>query len=92
MLIIDGLNAIGEVEFAQELSCRFCEMVVRSGMAENFDAISGEGLRDRAYSWTSSVFLILAHEYCGDTHGAFRKQFERQTGPRQCVAVVRRYM
>lgn len=64
MLIVDGLNAIGEVEFAQELSRRFCAMVARGGMAENFDALSGAGLRDRAYSWTSSVFLILAHEHC----------------------------
>jgi hypothetical protein len=26
----------------------------------------GAGLRDRAYTWTSSVFLILAHEYLTD--------------------------
>ena len=38
----------------------------RSGMAENYDAITGDGLRDRAYTWTSSVFLILAHEYLRD--------------------------
>lgn len=63
MLLIDGLNAVGEVEFAQDLSRRFCAMVERSGMAENFDAITGEGLRDRAYSWTSSVFLVLASKY-----------------------------
>jgi putative isomerase len=37
-------------------------MAARSGMAENFDAITGEGLRDPAYTWTSSVFLIFAHE------------------------------
>jgi len=63
LLLVDGLNAVGEVAFAQELSRRFCAMVDHSGMAENFDALTGEGLRDRAYSWTSSVFLILAHEY-----------------------------
>jgi putative isomerase len=38
-------------------------MVSLSGMAENFDALSGDGLRDRAYSWTASVFLVLGHEY-----------------------------
>jgi glycogen debranching enzyme len=63
MLLVDGLNAVGEVAFAQELSRRFCAMVDRSGMAENFDALTGEGLRDRAYSWTSSVFLVLANTY-----------------------------
>ena len=63
MLIIDGLHAVGETEFARELSRRFCALVSRSGMAENFDALTGDGLRDRAYSWTSSVFFILGHEY-----------------------------
>lgn len=67
MLIVDGLNAVGEREFARELSRRFCGMVARSGMAENFDALTGEGLRDRAYSWTSSIFLILAHEFLSAT-------------------------
>ncbi|WP_119066367.1 amylo-alpha-1,6-glucosidase [Aggregatilinea lenta] len=66
MLIVDGLNAVGEVELARDLSRRFSAMVARSGMAENFDAFTGDGLRDRAYSWTSSVFLILAHDYCGE--------------------------
>ena len=38
-------------------------MVRTSGFAENFDAVSGEGLRDRAYTWTASAFLAMAHEY-----------------------------
>ncbi len=63
MIIVDGLAAAGEVSFARELARRFCDMAARSGMAENYDAVTGEGLRDRAYTWTSSVFLILAHEY-----------------------------
>jgi len=63
MIMVDGLAAAGEIEFARELSRRFCDMAARSGMAENYDAITGNGLRDRAYTWTSSVFLILAHEY-----------------------------
>jgi putative isomerase len=63
MIIVDGLAAAGEGPFARELARRFCDMAARSGMAENYDAVTGEGLRDRAYTWTSSVFLILAHEY-----------------------------
>ena len=39
-------------------------MAEKSGFAENFDALTGEGLRDRAYTWTSSVWLILALAYC----------------------------
>jgi putative isomerase len=63
MIIVDGLAAAGEMDFARDLARRFCDMAARSGMAENYDAITGEGLRDRAYTWTSSVFLILAQEY-----------------------------
>jgi hypothetical protein len=37
-------------------------MAQQSGMHENFDAITGDGLRDPAYTWTSSVFLIFAHQ------------------------------
>src|SRR5690625_295854 len=64
MLMIDGLVRSGEKEFARELANRFCQMANEYGMAENYDAKTGEGLRDRAFTWTSSVFLILGHEYC----------------------------
>ncbi len=40
-----------------ECFCRLCET---SGMAENFDALTGAGLRDRAFAWTSAVYLHLA--------------------------------
>jgi len=29
-------------------------------MFENYDALTGRGLRDPAYTWTCSVFLLLA--------------------------------
>lgn len=63
MFIICGLARGGATEFAAELSERFCRNCAREGFAENFDATSGAGLRDRAYTWTSSVFLILAKHY-----------------------------
>jgi putative isomerase len=63
MLIVDGLVNGGRPELAKTIAQRFCGMVSRSGMAENFDALTGEGLRDRAYTWTASVFLVLASEY-----------------------------
>lgn len=63
LLLIDGLKACGETQFAAEMARRFCLMCAKSGFAENFDALTGEGLRDKAYTWTSSVFWILAHEY-----------------------------
>lgn len=63
MLLIEGAAAAGDRELAEEVARRFCAMLDRSGMAENFDAITGQGLRDRAFTWTSSVFLILGYEY-----------------------------
>lgn len=58
--IIRGLCEGGEKDFALELARRFCNMVVASGFAENFSAQDGRGLRDPAYTWTSSVFQMLA--------------------------------
>lgn len=63
MLIADGLVRSGETELSRLIAKKFCELVKKSGMSENFDAISGAALRDPAYTWTSSIFLILANEY-----------------------------
>lgn len=65
MVFVDSLMEIGETDFARDVAGRFCRTCAASGMAENFDALTGEGLRDRAYTWTSAVFLILASEYLG---------------------------
>ncbi|HRF46408.1 MAG TPA: hypothetical protein PLC98_02185 [Anaerolineales bacterium] len=61
LILIDGLSACGEVAFAADLRRRFCDLVARSGMAENFDARSGAGYHDFDFTWTASIFLILAH-------------------------------
>jgi glycogen debranching enzyme len=63
MLILDGLKQCGQDQLVKNTAVKFCNMVQKSGCAENFDALTGEGLRDRAYTWTASVFLILAHEF-----------------------------
>lgn len=62
MLIATGLEEIGEKHFADTLKKQFCDMAQKSGMAENFDAKTGSALRDPAYTWTSSVYLIFAHD------------------------------
>lgn len=59
--IVDGLLACDEYELALDLSRRFCEMANRSGMSENFNALTGHGLKDSAYTWTASVFLLLGN-------------------------------
>ncbi|WP_448581307.1 amylo-alpha-1,6-glucosidase [Thermaurantiacus sp.] len=61
LLVVEGLIDAGESRLAQELAKGFCQMCLRNGFAENFDAVTGEGLRDRAFTWTASTFLLLAN-------------------------------
>ena len=63
MLLMDGLARCGETELVRDTVTRFAEMVSSSGFAENFDAVTGEGLRDRSYTWTASAFLVMCHEF-----------------------------
>ncbi|MEV1169301.1 hypothetical protein [Nonomuraea sp. NPDC049784] len=67
VLIEDGLHRAGHIALADEISARFGRLCEQSGFAENSDARTGEGLRDRAYTWTASAYLILAaaHEQRG---------------------------
>jgi glycogen debranching enzyme len=60
VLIEDGLRRAGFTELADDVSARFRALCEKSGFAENFDALTGAGLRDRAYTWTASGYLILA--------------------------------
>jgi len=60
-LMYDGLKAAGEEELARTIAERFCDMCLESpGFWENYDALTGQGLRCPGYSWTASVFLLLA--------------------------------
>jgi glycogen debranching enzyme len=59
LLLIDGLRACGEDAFARDVEDRFLRLFVQSGSAEHFDALTGRGLRDPAYTWASAVFLTL---------------------------------
>jgi hypothetical protein len=61
MLIIYGLIDAGRTELAEKLARRFCDTCRKSGFAECFNPITGEPLHDRGYTWTASVFIILAH-------------------------------
>jgi putative isomerase len=63
LLIIEGLNNSGEKDLAKEIARKFCDMCIKSGFGENYDAVTGEARRDPAYTWTSSVFLTLIHDY-----------------------------
>ncbi|MEU5784896.1 amylo-alpha-1,6-glucosidase [Micromonospora lupini] len=60
VLVEDGLRRAGHTGIADDISQRFLALCEKSGFAENFDAETGAGLRDRAYTWTASSYLILA--------------------------------
>lgn len=61
-LFVDALDASGEHDFADDLAQRFCAMAQASGMAENFDSVTGEGLCDSAFAWTAAVYLSLRYK------------------------------
>ena len=63
MLMTDALYRTGEIEFSKELSARYLNLVHTGGLAENFDAKTGKGLRDKGFAWTSAVFLILNNSF-----------------------------
>ena len=61
-LILDGLRDAGETELARIIAERFCDMcAMQDGMYENYEALTGKGLRDPGYTWTASVFVLLAN-------------------------------
>lgn len=62
VLLVDGLRRAGRDALATDISRRFRLLCETSGFAENFDALSGKGLRDRAYTWTASAYLVLARD------------------------------
>ena len=64
-LIVDGLRRGGRVELARRIAASFCRMAEHKAMGqyENFDALTGVGLRAPGYTWTASVFMLLTWEY-----------------------------
>ncbi|MDL5206413.1 trehalase family glycosidase [Streptomyces sp. ALI-76-A] len=63
VLVEDGLRRSGHQRLADEISARFRALCETYGFAENFDALTGAGLRDRAYTWTASSYLLLAEAH-----------------------------
>ncbi|WP_413098317.1 amylo-alpha-1,6-glucosidase [Streptomyces sp. Inha503] len=63
VLIEDGLRRGGHDRLADEISTRFRALCETHGFAENFDALTGTGLRDRAYTWTAACYLLLAEAH-----------------------------
>ncbi|MEU6181849.1 amylo-alpha-1,6-glucosidase [Streptomyces coeruleorubidus] len=63
VLIEDGLRRAGHHRLADDISARFRALCETHGFAENFDALTGTGLRDRAYTWTAAGYLLLAEAH-----------------------------
>ena len=63
LIIASGVFDCGDKTFATEIAKRYCDNCSKNGFAENYDALTGIGLRDYSLTWSSSVFQILAHEY-----------------------------
>lgn len=63
LIIVDGLYRAGHKALAKAIARNFVEMANENGMAENFNPTNGFGLSDKAFTWTSSVFLILLTKY-----------------------------
>ncbi|PPA69384.1 amylo-alpha-1,6-glucosidase [Jeotgalibacillus proteolyticus] len=60
LLFAEAFEECGEQELADEVAQKFLDLCKKSGFAENFHAETGEGLRDLAHTWTSSVFIHFA--------------------------------
>ncbi len=60
LLIHDAMVKQGEQMLADDIALRFTRLAAQHGMAENFDAMTGKGLRDRAFAWTSAVYSHLS--------------------------------
>lgn len=61
LLIFDGLVDAGYYDLAAEIADRFCKMCAKDdGFWENYNALTGKGLRDKGYSWTAAGYLIMA--------------------------------
>jgi putative isomerase len=66
-IIFDGLLSSGEDELTHLIAERFCDLCCQAqGFWENYDALSGKGLRCPGYTWTASVFLLLAEWLLGN--------------------------
>uniref|UniRef100_A0A7C3MJG3 Mannosylglycerate hydrolase MGH1-like glycoside hydrolase domain-containing protein n=1 Tax=Dictyoglomus thermophilum TaxID=14 RepID=A0A7C3MJG3_DICTH len=61
-LLTSSLEDLSFKEFSTDIKTKFIKLVLNSYFNENFDPITGEGLCDTGFSWTSSIFLKFLEE------------------------------
>ena len=71
LLACDGLRRMGQQKLASAIAADFAGNCRSAGFAENFAADNGAPLRDRAYTWTASVYLTLAQHLSVSNTGAY---------------------
>jgi glycogen debranching enzyme len=62
LLIADGLARCGRPDLTEVIAQGFLANCDINGFAENYDAVTGRGLRDRAYSWSASVYSVFSEQ------------------------------
>lgn len=62
-ILINGIAVSGDETFAKAVAKTFCDNMVQNGFPEKFNALTGSPISDPAYTWTSSVFLILVPQF-----------------------------
>ncbi|MEG1687763.1 MAG: hypothetical protein RR276_07760, partial [Angelakisella sp.] len=62
-IVCDALEQCGEHQLAKEIAHNFLHAGTIGGMAENFNAKTCQSQSDPAFTWTSSVYLMLAEQY-----------------------------
>jgi hypothetical protein len=59
--IVEGLRVCGQTKLAEELRRRTLAMIDRSGFAEYFSPLTGQGFGAHEFSWTAALTLDLLH-------------------------------
>ncbi|MBQ7372015.1 MAG: glycogen debranching protein [Blautia sp.] len=63
IVILDGLVKSGAKDFAQAEAEKFVNLVQEKGLAENYDALTGDCIGPYIHTWTASAYLIILKEF-----------------------------
>ncbi len=61
--ILEGLDRCGEEELLEEEAVKYLKLVQDRGLAENYDAETGEPIGPSIFTWTASSYIVILHEY-----------------------------
>lgn len=63
LIMTELLIRNGKNKEALKNARQFCDLCAKEGFFENYSAVDGHGLRDSAFTWTASTFIILLRDY-----------------------------